>query len=406
MTALEDDVFPAEGPLQRLCQGGHPAPVHAAHPGEMAGEVALGQKAAESLLLKAADGVGVAAEHRLVLPQKAHGQHHAGDTDTGSQALGKGAEIDHRAPAAPHALEAGQRPGIKAELRVVVVLQDVPPRPLPGPPQQLGPPGHRHGDGSGEVVAGGHIAEIRPTCLQALRREAPLVNGHAPAADAAVFQDHPGAVIAGVLHRRRHRSQQPGHKAQQVLHTGAYHDLLHAAVHPPVGPQVLRQLPAQIFVPLAVAVAQELRLPVKEVPLDPPPSAEGEQGRIHAAGGEIKPLAGLLFVLLLLGGVRRRPVGKGRGLHRRETPALQHKKAAARPGLQIPLRRQHLVGGVHRVYRHRQLSRQGPLSRQPVPGLQRPGPNLRHQALIELLVQRLLPAAVQAYRQLYHRAAS
>ena len=80
----------------------------------------------------------------------------------GGQALGKGGQVDHRPVGARHALQAGQRPDVEPELRVVVVLQDIAAGLLPGPGQQLGPAGGGHGHAGGKVVAGGDVAQVGP----------------------------------------------------------------------------------------------------------------------------------------------------------------------------------------------------------------------------------------------------
>ena len=44
----------------------------------------------------------------------------------GGQAAGAGGKVDHRAVGPGHALQAGQGACIKAELRIVIVLYDIP----------------------------------------------------------------------------------------------------------------------------------------------------------------------------------------------------------------------------------------------------------------------------------------
>ena len=53
----------------------------------MAGEIAALQKPAEGLLLKAADGAGIAAESLPVALQQSRGQYHAGNADAGREAF-------------------------------------------------------------------------------------------------------------------------------------------------------------------------------------------------------------------------------------------------------------------------------------------------------------------------------
>ena len=398
MAALQPDGSPAEALLQGPDQGLHPALIGAAHPGQVPGEVPLLQKAAEGLLLKAADGVGVGAEGGPVPLQQVPGQDHAGDADAGGQALGEGAEIHHGAVGPRHALEAGQGPHVEAELRVVVVLQDVPPRGPGGPGQELGPPPRGHGDGGGKVVAGGDVAQVGPALLQPGRRQPPLVDVHAPAGDPAVLQDGAAPGVAGVLNGRRAAPEELGHQPQQVLHPGPHHDLSRGADHPPVGPQVVRQGPAQVLVPLAVAVGEELRPGVEQLLLDAAPGAEGKQVRVHRPGGQVEG-RGLPLPFSVLPGVLLRGRGGGPG---RPSGVVQDVEAALGPGLQVALRHQHLVGGVHRVHRHRQLLGQGPLAGELLPPDQPPPADLLRQVLVELLVEGLPCPAVKAAGQIQH----
>ena len=113
-------------PRQRRPQCGgkplHAALVGKAHPGQMPGEIAPRHELAEGLLFKAAHRVGVHREIPAVPRQQWLGQHHAGDADARRKAFGEGGQIDHRPVRPRHALQAGQRAGVKAEFRVIIIL--------------------------------------------------------------------------------------------------------------------------------------------------------------------------------------------------------------------------------------------------------------------------------------------
>ena len=85
------------------------------------------------------------------------------------------------------------------------------------------------------------------------------------------------------------------------------------------------------WVPLAVAVEEELRGVVEQLLLDAAPGAEGKKGRVHPAGGKIEPPPP---GRLRRSGLRLPNLRRGR-----RVPGLLDHKAAALPGLQIPLRR-------------------------------------------------------------------
>ena len=247
------------------------------------------------------------------------------------------------------------------------------------------------------MVAGRDVAEVGPALLQGRHRQAAAVDVHAAAGDAVIFQDGSGPVVARIFHRRHTPPQQLGHQAQQVLHPGPHHNLLRPTHHPPVGPEVVRQAGAQILIPLAVSVAEQFRAGVEQFLLNAAPGAKGKKRSVHRPGGQVKP-PGLLPDR---GGGLLRRGRRGQGpLH------LLDKKAAALPGLQIPLRHQHLVGGVHGVYRQIQLPRQAPLAGKPVPPLQPTGMYLLRQGRIQLLIQGLRRPGVQADRQIQHGAPS
>ena len=298
------------------------------------------------------------------------------------EAAGEGGKIDHRPLPPGHALQAGQGAHVKAELGVIVVLDDVPPRRGGGPVQQLGAPAHRHHRPGGELVAGGHIHQPRPRRRQSVRVQPLFIHRHRHAADAVVVQNAPGAGVAGVFQRGDGTAHHPRQQAHQILHARAHHDLVGGAVHPAPGPQMPGDGRPQLLVAPALAVGQQAGAAVEQLLLDARPGAEGEKAGVHPAGGEVegpRPRGG------------GRPGGaRVRGGGRRGQGPLVGPHVIARPGprLQPALRRQHLISPVHRVHAHPQLPRQGALAGHLFPRGQLAGAYLGRHRPVELLVER------------------
>ena len=194
--------------------------------------------------------------------------------------------------------------------------------------------------------------------------------------------------------------QQRGQQAQQIFQTGTHHHLMGTALHAAVFGQIIRQRLPQGKVTLGVAVGQQLRGGVQQFLLQPRPGAEGKQPRVHAPGGQVVP-----HRRFRRGGLRH-----GRG--RRRAPCIRpdlrqrqiflYIKAAALPGGKVALGSQHLVGGVHSVYRDRQFRRQPPLAGHPGAGGQGPGAHLSGQTAVQLFVQRHPGARLQCGGQMDH----
>ena len=398
MQAGQGQLVRRKSSAQRGSQSIPPGLVGHALPGKMPGKVALADEAGQGLLFKPADGAGI--DPVLCPPggQQLPGQHHVSDADAGGQTAGTGGEVDHRAVGPGHALQAGQGAGIKAELRIVIVLYDIPLARAAGcPVEQLRAAARRHGHARGELVAGRDIAHRRARARQCLNRKAVRIHRQAAARHAVVFQHLLRALVAGVFHRR-FAGQERGQQAQQILHTGTHHHLLGGAPHAPVFLQIVRQRLPQFHIPLRIAMGQQLGRGIEQLFLQPGPGAEREQPRVHAPGGQIEPDGGL-------GCFRRSSRHRGRHFL---GPGGQGKiflyiKAAALPRLHVALGRQDLICRVHRVDRHRQLCRQPPLAGHP--GARRNGPaaHLGGKALIELLVQRHPAGGIQCSCQMKHK---
>ena len=389
--------FRRKGFPQGFCQGVPPGLIGHPLPGQMAGEVAAGDEPRQCLLLKTAHRAGVEGVFRTPCGQKLLRQHHVGDADAGREAAGAGGEVDHRPVGPRHPLQAGQGPGVETELRIVVVLDDVPLSGTPcRPVEQFCPASGGHGDARGELVAGGDIAHRRPRLRQRPDGQPVLVHRQTTAGDAVVFQHLPGAGVAGIFHCRR-PGQERGQQTQQIFETRAHDELVRAAPHTAVLLKVLGQRLPQREVALGVTVGQQLRRRVQQLFLQPRPCAERKQLRVYAPGGEVVA-DGLLRRWCCLGLGRRGglcPLGQGQ--------IFLYIKAAALPRLQIALRRQHLIGRVHRVHRDGKLCRQPPLAGHPGPGRNRPRPHLGSEAAVELFVERHTGRRVQCCRQMDHK---
>ena len=155
-----------QGRAQRRRECLHTALVGKAHPGQVPGKIPARHELAKSLLLKPADRVRIGRKIAAVAGQQALGQHHTGNADARRKAFGKGRQVDDRAVRACHALQAGQRPRVKAKLRVVVVLQNVPSGLCRRPGQQLGAAGRGHRDAGREMMARRQVAEVRAALFQ------------------------------------------------------------------------------------------------------------------------------------------------------------------------------------------------------------------------------------------------
>ena len=365
----------------------------------MPGEVALGDEPGQRLLLEAAHRAGI--EPVLFPPggQQMLRQHHVGDADAGREAAGAGGKVHHRAVGPGHALQAWQRAGVKAELGVVVVLYNVPlPRFAGRPVQQFGPAACRHGDAGGELMAGRDVAHRRIRAVQCRHRKAVAVHRHTAAGHAVVFQHLLCAGVARRLHCCR-AGQQRGQQAQQVFQTRTHHDLVRPALHAAILGKIIGQCLPQSRVALGIAVGEQLGRGIQQLLLQPRPGAEREQPRVHAPGGKVVSHRRRGRLGLRLSG-QRRGFRCGR---LRQGQIFLYIKAAALPRFQIPFRRQHLVGGIHRVHRDGQLRRQPPLAGHPGARRQRAAAHLPGQAAIELLVQWHAGVCIQCRGQMDHK---
>ena len=278
-------LFRCKGTAQRRRQCIPAGFVGGALPRQMPGEIPPGDKARQRLLLKPSHRAGVELVFFLPRTQQLPGQHHVGDADARGKAAGAGGQVHHRAVCARHALQAGQRAGVETELRVVVVLNDVPPPRGAGcPVQQFCPASGGHGDPGGKLVAGGDIAHRRIAGGKGGQRQPVRVHRQTAAGHTVVFQHLPGAGVAGGLHGGRagqQRCQQP----QQIFQPCTHHQLLRVALHAPVLGQIPCQRLPQGGIAPGIPGGEQFRRGVEQLLLQPRPCAEGEQPRVHAPGG-------------------------------------------------------------------------------------------------------------------------
>ena len=248
-------------------------------------------------------------------------------------------------------------------------------------------------------MAGGDIAHRRIAGGKGGQRQPVRVHRQAAAGHTVVFQHLPGAGVAGGLHGGG-AGQQRCQQSQQIFQPCTHHQLFRVALHAPVLGQIPCQRLPQGGIAPGIPGGEQFRRGVKQLLLQPCPCAEGEQPRVHAPGGQVE-----LHRRGSIGGGRcRRCRGCGGRLHPlRQGQILLHRKTAALPGGQVSLGCQHLVGGVHRVHRHRQLRRQPPLAGHPGARRQGARPHLGGKAAVELLVQRHRRSRVQCRGQMYHR---
>ena len=117
-------------------------------------------------------------------------------------------------------------PTHKAELTVVIILQNIPPLPLVGPAQQLMAAGNRHDDAGGIVVAGGDMHHVGVGAAQRLVGKAALIQRHIPQRHLIAPVDPPDLAVAGILHGiALLPAQQLDQQKIQRFRSGTYDDL-------------------------------------------------------------------------------------------------------------------------------------------------------------------------------------
>ena len=315
---------------------------------------AAGEELGQGVLLEGGDGAGVKAQLLPEVRQQAAGQDHEADTYGGGDGLGKGVEIDHLL-AAVDGEQGGDGTAYKAELAVVIVLQDDPRRDLLRPAQQLLAAGDGHHQTGGIVVAGRDV-------------------------------DHVGAVdmgdlaVAGVLHAVETITAQQLHQ-QVVQHLGAgtHDDLLGSDLHGtelpqvggdglPQGPGALRRRgPQQAGALLQNGLAHE--------------SGPDRKGKVLGGDG----VGGQIQEPDRLAGRRRLLRGRGDGCGRRQHGADEI--ALLLHTGEVALGHQLFVGILYSDDADLKMGSQGALAGQLLPCRQTAGENVRLHPAVELFIQ-------------------
>ena len=207
--------------------------------------------------------------------QQRRGQDKIGHADGGGHRPGKGAHIDHPLPPV-QPLHGRNGPGGIPKLRIVIVLNKIPPRPPIGPFQQFPPPGHGGGDPQRKLMGGGHIGHIGPRYGQGLHRHSLPVHRHRHMGPVQVIQQPVERGIPRVLQPEHRPGQQLEQYPHQPFHPGPQHHLFRGAVHPPVLVEKPGQGLPQGPVPLSVPPLEQVGIFIDRLLVQPCPHGVGK----------------------------------------------------------------------------------------------------------------------------------
>ncbi len=387
-------------PGQRRRQGVATTAVETAHAADVALEMALAQEVGERGLLEhrgAPIGVPLGAGEGRHQRRR---HHQVAETQAGEHHVGERAHVDHRRRLA-QALQRRQRRAAVVVLAVVVVL-DHHHTAGAGPVEQLEPPRQRHRRARRELVRRRHEDHARRV---GQRRDgnAVALHRHRMQPGAVRLEELPRARVARILDRRDVAGieEHAGAQVERLLRAADHDHLAGLAAHRARPPEVGGDLAAEAL----VAGAAIGRLPrhggqrshVTHHEAAPDPDREGVE--IGAQLGEIdRARRGHDVGDGRCGGDtgsvsrqpdRRRHVGSRRGaLARRQQIRQLARDEAARAalGLQVPLRRELIVGGRHRRPRHVQQIRELPRRRHAVAGREPAGQDPVPPLIVDLPV--------------------
>ena len=372
----------AEGGQNRVVTGA----VLLAHPSQVLLVVALVQEPGQHVLVQGGHRAGIEIQLPAVLLQQAGRQHHESHPHGGGDGLGEGVHVYHP-PGGVDTLEGGNGTACKAELAVIVILDDDASS-LLSPAQQGLPPADGCHQSGGIVVGGREMDHTGSRRLQGLRGNALAVQGHRAASRAALAVHLADFGIARILHGKDGLpSQQLSQQQIQVLRPGPHHDLLRRHGHALILPQVPGDGLPQGGQPLVGHWAQQ-GFPVlgQHLPGQTGPGRRGEAAGVHLVALQIQPPDR---------GLRRRLRSRRSGDGRPGPLHLRHKKAPFGLGVHIALRLQLLVGPLHRHDGDVQVLRQGPLGGQPLPGRQGAVQDVPPDAAVQVFIQRRSAAVFQ-----------
>ena len=157
------------------------------------------QKPGQGILLEAGHGAGVKAQPFPVPGQQLRRQDHIADANGRGDGLGKGVQIDDPLIFADGE-QRGDRPPHKAELAVVVVLQNIPLRLLRRPAQQLLAAGYGHDDTRGIVMGRRDVYHVRRLAAQQRDVQPPVVQANPAQGHLVGLIDLGDLAVTRVLH--------------------------------------------------------------------------------------------------------------------------------------------------------------------------------------------------------------
>ena len=295
------------------------------------------------------------------------GQHHIADTDGGRNGLGKRVQVDDP-PRLVHGEQRGDGTPHKAELAVIIVLQNKAVIPLRRPAQQLLPPGDGHDDTGGIMVAGRDVYHVGAGLVQRRYGQPRAVQRHGHHLRLIAPVDAGDLAVARILHGVALVPSQKLHQhIVQLLRAGADDDLLLIHRHAPELSEIGGDGTAQLRRALRRHGTQQAGTLLQDgLAHQARPDGEGEILRRNGVGDQIH----LPDVLGRWRGLL--PVGRGgqRTLDGADVVAL------LLHAVDIPLRHQLLVGVLHRDDADLQMSGQRPLGGQLLPCRQPPGEDI------------------------------
>ncbi len=291
---------------------------------------------------------GVAVGEVLDLPQlvpERAGDGHPGQAQSGGQALGRRAHVDH--VLGVEGLQGAHGLAVIAQLAVVVVLYDQAPG-GPGPGHGRGPPVRRQGGSRRVLVGRGEHDGAHPA--QVVEAGSVLVDRQRHHGEPGPPYGGPVVGNARVLHADGGDTPGPEHPAGEVEGLApprAGHQVVGVGDHAPHPAEVGGQGRAQPWVPARVAVAQVgVGHRAQDLAQRGGPRATGEAGEVGAAGLEVVTGPGW--------------EGGHHGSGLLAPGALRHGGGRALPGDQPALGGQLGVGVGHRAPGESEVGGQGP----------------------------------------------
>ena len=265
-----------------------PGAVETAHAVQMALEVTVFHKFVQDPLIDPGYRGREKPALFTVARKELRRQDHIADADGRRNGLGKSADIDHPAGAVK-GLQGRNGFSAVAELRVIVVLDDIAVRSICRPSQKGCPSSDRHDAAHRKLVGRHGVDQVRAGIRNRSRQHA--VGVHSDRADLIPegFEDLGGPQIGGVLHGNSPvLSQDMPQQHQQVVVAGAYYDLFRPAPHASGKVQIMCDRCAQRQVSAGFTVGKHLGIGVDhDFPHDLFPGAVGKNRHLGVAQGKV-----------------------------------------------------------------------------------------------------------------------